>query len=161
MADFIPPNLKRFRSSIFSCAIFIFVGGTVFICIGTILLDGFAGTLHHWRLLLGISLFLSLPFSFVYSLALAVLSPPVAFSNDGIYAFSFSGKKRFLRWENILQIRRFRLFNLAYLRIYSKVNKDILWIPLFQSRPVEFLHEIGKFAPGDSPIRYFLKPGNP
>jgi hypothetical protein len=161
MASFIPPELKRFRAPIIPGAIFIFLLMVVFTFVGTILLDGLGNTLtlRYWRILLGTYLFVGAPFSILGSLIL-VLRNPVAFSNHGIYAFSFSGKKCFLRWEDILQVQRFKLLNLTWLRVYSKSSKHVLWLPLFHSHPAEFLHEIGELAPANSPVRYFLRPGN-
>ncbi len=178
MADFIPPGLKRFRTSIVAGAIAMFLLTVVFTFIGGIWLHGFDVTVNNWRYLLRTYLVLSAPLSFFSSLMLARLNP-VAFSNGGIYGYTLRGKKFFfpwedipwedipwedipwedIPWEDILQARRFRFLNLRWLRIYSKTSKNVLWLPLFQSRPVEFLHEIGKFAPPDSPIRNHLRPG--
>jgi hypothetical protein len=158
MADFIPPGLKRFRTSIVAGAIAMFLLTVVFTFIGGIWLHGFDVTVNNWRYLLRTYLVLSAPLSFFSSLMLARLNP-VAFSNGGIYGYTLRGKKFFFPWEDILQARRFRFLNLRWLRIYSKTSKNVLWLPLFQSRPVEFLHEIGKFAPPDSPIRNHLRPG--
>jgi hypothetical protein len=159
MADFIPPGLKKFRASIKSGAFFILLLSATGTCIGLILLRGFADVLRHLHVLVGVWLFVDVPLSFLFGLAL-VLKAPVAFSNEGIYGYSVRGTKCFLRWEDILQVRRFRFLNLTYLRIYSKVNKNALWLALFQSQPIEFMHEIGKFAPPDSPIRNHLHPIN-
>jgi hypothetical protein len=159
MADFIPPTLKKFRASILSGAIFILLLSATGTCVGVILLRGFADVLHRLHILVGGLLFVDAPLSFLFSLAL-VLKAPVAFSNEGIYGYSVRGTKCFLPWKDILQVRRFRFLNLTYLRIYSKVNKNVLWLALFQSQPIEFIHEIGKFAPSDSPIRNHLRPIN-
>ena len=159
MADFIPSGLKKFRSSMTSGTIFLFLLVIAGACILEISLNGFADGLRHWRIWVGVWLFVSAPLNFLFSLVL-VLKAPVAFSNEGIYGYSVRGTKYFFIWEDIRQVRRFRFLNLTYLRIYSKVDKKVLWLPLFQSRPVEFLHEIGKFAPPDGPIRNHLRPGS-
>jgi len=159
MAAFIPSELKRFRTSIVAGTISIFLIVAVFTFIGGSLRHGFVDTLLNWRNLLHTYLFLSAPLSLFSSLMLSLFNP-VAFSNEGIYGYSVNGKKILLLWEGILQVRKFTLLNLTWLRIYSKADKNVLWLPLFQARPAEFLHEIGKLAPADSPIRNFLKPKN-
>ena len=157
MADFIPPALKRFRASTLSIAFPVFI---IAAPIGVLIpMHGFADALYNWRAVCA-GLIAGAVTGLLYSFVTVVLNP-AAFSNKGIYSHSFWGMKlRFLQWDDILQIRRFKLLNLTWLRIYSKTSKNVLWLPLFQSRPTEFLHEIGRFAPADSPIRNFLKPRN-
>jgi hypothetical protein len=159
MSDFNPPTLKKFRGSIKSCFIFIFLSGMAGVCIIQFFLHGFAHALRYWRIILSGLLFVGAPICILQALILVLLNP-VAFSNEGIYDYSVLGKKRLLRWEDILEVRRFKLINLTWLRIYSKVNKSVLWLPLFQSKPTEFVREIAKFAPPNSPIRNHLSPGN-
>ena len=159
MANFIPPTLKKFRGSIISGTIFVFLVAAVFTCIGIVIRHGFADILRHWRVLVSTILFVTAPLSFLLSLAFILLYS-VAFSNEGIYSYSVLGTKCFLRWDDILQVRRFKLLNLTYLRIYSKADKNVLWLPLFQSQPAEFMREIGKFAPPGCPIRNHLRPIN-
>lgn len=159
MANFIPPALKKFRGSIISGTIFVFLLAVAGAFVFEISVHGFADTIRHWPIFVGASLFWGAPVSLFSVLALVLLNP-VAFSNEGIYGYSVWGTKCFLHWEDIQQARRFKLFNLTWLRIYSKANKNVLWLPLFQSQPAEFMREIGKFAPPGSPIRNHLRPIN-
>ena len=73
-------------------------------------------------------------------------------SSSGIHGHSFWGMRHFLNWTEIIQVRRFKLGNLVYLRLYSGVDSRVIWFPLFQSPPIGFREEIRKFAPPNCPI---------
>ncbi len=81
---------------------------------------------------------------------------PAGFSPEGIYAHSFWGWRRFIRWPDVAKIKKITLFNLPWLRIYSRDSGKVAWLPLFQSCPAEFREEIRKFAPLNCPILNYL-----
>jgi hypothetical protein len=77
---------------------------------------------------------------------------PVALSSEGLYGHSVWGVRRFIRWQDVSAVKRFRVFNLRWLLISSRVDKEVVWLAMFQSRPIEFKDEIRKLAPKDNPL---------
>lgn len=77
---------------------------------------------------------------------------PASFSADGVYGHSFWGTRSFVRWQDIAVARTFRLLNLRWLRIYTTDYSKVVWLALFQSHKAEFLQEIQRLAPVDSPV---------
>ena len=82
---------------------------------------------------------------------------PASFSADGIYGHSFWGRRRFVRWQGIAVARRYRLFNLHWLRIYTSDYSKIIWLALFQSHMAEFREEIHRLAPAGNPVLKHLQ----
>ena len=93
--------------------------------------------------------------SLVLTWLLAILCP-AGFSAGGIYGHSFWGNRRFVRWDDVAEVRKFRFFNLPWLRIRAKSNGKVTWLALFQARPVEFQKEIQRLAPPGSPVLKYL-----
>jgi hypothetical protein len=77
-------------------------------------------------------------------------------SEEGIYGHSFWGVRRFVRWQDVRQVRRFRALNLRFLRVYSSVDSAVTWIGSSWMHVPEFRREIERVSPSDSPIREFL-----
>jgi hypothetical protein len=149
MADLIPPNVKQFRIAIIPMTIFIFVGSMGIALSGIIFEHGFANV--DWYFLMKGCVFFGLPCALLMAVMMCWLYP-AGFSADGIYAHSSWGKRRYINWLEIEKVRKFTIFNLRWLRIYSSVSGKVAWLPLFQSRPTEFRNEIQKFAPPDNPL---------
>lgn len=158
-----PPDVKRFKVSIASLLLFQAPG----MPIGFVL--GFCGHLPEvipdghvdWYLVLRVAKFAAPLILLVYVimtflLYIIFISFPTGLSPDGIYASSFWGFRRLIRWSDIAKARKFTLLNLQYLLLYSSVDGQVTWLPLFISPKKEFQNEIRKFAPPDSPILKFL-----
>lgn len=152
MTSRIPPNTKLFRAAVVPMFICVFV-------LGALLFNGFVmmsdGLSIDWSAFT-IGAVASLPNAFVGAMALWYFFP-AAFSVDGIYGHSFWGVRRFIRWSDIVETRTFWLINLRYLRLYSKVDRSVTWVALFQSHKAEFRNEIVKLAPPQNPILKHLE----
>lgn len=83
---------------------------------------------------------------------LVKLAYPVRLTTDGIHSQSIWGLPCFMRWQDIKTARRFRFFNLPWLRIYPKEKGTVMWMPLFQSARDQFKQEMQRLAPPDSPV---------
>jgi hypothetical protein len=108
-----------------------------------------------WKLLFKISAFWSLPASVLWSWMISRLFP-VWLSQKGIHGHSSWCVRRFVAWQDIEKVRKFPFFNLPYLRVYSISNKQVIWLPLFLTRPTEFYQSIEKLAPPKSPVLAYL-----
>lgn len=159
----IPPDARRFRMRIIPSMIFISVGG---LCLGYLFGIALILIKHqfaiNWMSLLKripftipIAILAALVLSFIWSSILALLFPSYISSN-GIHGHSLWSGRCFIAWADITRAKKFNLMNLTYVRLYSGSNATTLWLPLFQSPRVEFLKEIAKFAPPNSPIRDYL-----
>jgi hypothetical protein len=148
MAIQIPSESRRFRPAIIPSSIFIFVFGLGLLLCFLMIQYGFN---LDWHFLLKLSVFFAIPFSLVWASGISFFCP-AAFSSNGIYAHSFWGKRRFIAWKDIGSIRKFVLFNLPWLRIYSSIDGTVTWLPLFQSHPTEFRQTIKELAPPNNPI---------
>lgn len=154
MAISIPSDVKRFRASIVSLFFLCVIASVIGVALGFCLIlihDGHVNLYKFWRTTYTILPHFLICY-FVGTLLLFLLILPVGFSSDGIYAHSFWGLRRFIRWQDIVKIRKFRLFNLRWLRIYSGTDGKVTWLPLFLSSPIKFGDEIRKFAPSNSPL---------
>jgi len=92
--------------------------------------------------------------SFIGAWALSFLFPAFL-STQGVYGHSFWSMRRFVRWQDVTSARPFRFLNLRWVRIYA--GNKVTWLPLFQSRDLEFQQEIRRFAPSNSPILKCLR----
>ncbi len=87
--------------------------------------------------------------SLVLAWLLSILYP-ASFSAEGVYGHSFWGRRRFVRWQDVVAVRAFSLLNLRWLRIYATGESQVTWLALFQSHKSEFREEIQRLAPPDS-----------
>lgn len=141
--------------SIVQPMIFIFIGGMV---LGYSMAACSIFTKYHshvpWRLLTTIVCY-SLPallgYSFVMGLILSLLFP-CRIASNGIYGYSFGGTRGYLGWADIASVKKGRLGNLHFLRLFDNAGHDFIWLPLFQSRRVEFENEIRRLAPPNHPV---------
>ena len=154
MASSIPPDVKKIKWAIMPMAAFIFVSAGALATLAIIIEHGFYNV--SWLLLLKILGLFMIPYSLLATLIMRWVLW-AGFSSDGIYGHSIWGRRRFIGWKDILRVRRFTLGNLPWIRIYSAMDGKVTWLPLFQSRPIEFREEIQKFAPLDNPIRSHIK----
>jgi hypothetical protein len=79
-------------------------------------------------------------------------SCPTTISADCVTTQSFTGGRRFVRWQDITSARTLRCLNLKWILIYAVNESKALQVPLFQPRKTEFIQEIQRFAPPDNPI---------
>jgi hypothetical protein len=146
MAFSIPSDCRKFRAAVAPMTTFIFVGGMVILFIFIVIRDGFHFDQRVLAFVTGFALMFSIIYSFVLSLVF-----PAAFSLDGIYGHSFWGRRRFVRWQDISSVRKFRLVSLRWLRVYS-TDERVIWLALFQSHGTEFRQEIRRLAPPSNPV---------
>jgi hypothetical protein len=155
MAISIPPEAKPFKMAILPGVIFIFVAGFV-------LGHGVGFCMHlvkhhspvNWSFLSEMILY-SIPALLIYAFLFALIirmAFPTYLSSSGIYGHSFWGIRHYLGWTDIVRARKFRMGNLAYLRLYARNGRAMIWLPLFQSSRREFFNEIRKFAPPNHQI---------
>lgn len=150
----IPSDAVRFRMSILPPLIFIFVGAIVLgLVLGLVIV-----TKHHYALnwviapkVVLLSIPLLLLYALVFTMAVSFLFPSFICAS-GIYGHSFLGGRQHLGWAGIVQVKRVRVANLVYLRLYDKEGRAVMWLPLFQSPRAAFRNEIRKFAPPGHPI---------
>ena len=76
----------------------------------------------------------------------------VKFGSNGVYGHSFWGVRRFIAWQEIAEIRPFRLLNLRFLRLYRSDRTGPTWIPLFLASRSEWVEEVRRLAPSENPI---------
>lgn len=151
MAISIPANCKRFRAAV----------APMFACVLVMALFGFFGAVLVLRRVpfdrraLAVAT-ASLPASSLLLTWLLSILCPASFSAAGIYGHSFWGNRRFVRWDDISEVRKFRFFNLPWLRIRARSDGKVTWLALFQSRPVEFQTEIQRLAPAGSLVLKYL-----
>jgi hypothetical protein len=146
----IPSDCKKFRTAIIPGAIWIFVFAVLGMCSLIIIRHGF----HFFGDALAVATGCELILSFFGSWILSLLYP-YAFSAEGIYGYSFWGRRRFVSWQDISSIRTFRVLNLPWLRVYA-IGGKITWLGLFQSQDTEFRQEIRRLAPPTSPILNYV-----
>ena len=151
----IPADAKRFQMRIMPPLIFMVVGGLLAGHIpGITMVLAKNGHNLRWMMILKIILFsipVVLAFAFVIAWLLSVLLPTYT-SVNGVHGHSFWYVRQFLNWSDIKQAKRFKLCNLAYVRLYSGKDSKVMWFPLYQKPSPEFQNEIRKFAPPGSPI---------
>src|SRR5580704_14088130 len=82
---------------------------------------------------------------------------PTTISTDGVTTQSFTGGRRFVRWQDITKARTLRLLNLKWILVYPTGKSKAIQVPLFQPRKTEFLREIQRFAPPGNPILNHLQ----
>ena len=140
-----------FYSSVISTFLLLYPGSLVIFLGLVIVHDGFdeIGTATCFGLVV------NLPLALFVSWVLSRGFPDII-SSEGIRGHSFWGVRRSIRWQDIEEIRVFRLFHLRFLRLYSSVDHKVTWIGLFHARMQEFRREIQGVAPSDSPIRKFI-----
>jgi hypothetical protein len=155
MAVSIPPEVKRFRAGIIHIFILYFLETVVLVSVSAVIMGGkHIVAMFHWAVFL--------KFFYLELGGLLVLSGLVSclfawlwvfgVSREGVYGLSFWGTQLFIKWGDISKIRKRRLVNLVWLRIYSKTEGQVVWLPLFSSRPVQFRAELDSMAPTDHPI---------
>ena len=160
MANQMPPDVKLFKVSVTSLSLFSAEGCLIGFILGFLVVPMF-GVHQDWLMLwrtVKAALFPILLLWVISTLLLYVLitSTPVGFSTDGIYAYSSFGFRQNIRWAEISKVRKRVVLNLKVLLIYSNVERKVTKLPLYQAHKKEFLEEIRKFAPPDSPILKFL-----
>lgn len=154
MANEMPPDIKQFKVSIFSLFLFLTEGVFTSAVISFFI---FGRTdLHRFLDAIEIAMPFLLLLVIIMTSLLYVVTKPIGFSPDGIYASSQWGFRRFIHWSEIAKVQKNRLLNLKFLKIYSSIDGKVTRLLLFQVQKKEFRDEIRKFAPPDSPILNFL-----
>ena len=81
----------------------------------------------------------------------------IELSEAGIRAYSFWGKRRFIKWQEIEAVRPFTLLNLRYLRLYGPQPSKPLWLAIFIPNPSAFRDAITRLAPINCPVLDHIK----
>lgn len=161
MAVSLPTDCKKFRAAVRPMSVFFFVTGMlaawglIFILHGL----GFSPDRHAFAMAVAIGMPLTCISSAIISIGGAwIISVcfPDAVSADGLYGHSFWGRRRFVCWQDISKAHKFQLAYLPLLRVYGADGK-VSWLALFPAKKKEFLEEIRKFAPSDSPVLPFAQ----
>jgi hypothetical protein len=126
--------------------------GDFLVFMGLVVLDE---GLRFDRTAIGFGLLVCLPLAWVVSWILSRCFPDIV-STDGIQGHSFWRLRRSVRWQDIKEVRDFRLFHLRFLRLCSGQDQKVTWIALFQARAQDFRRKIQRLAPSDSPILRFV-----
>jgi len=82
---------------------------------------------------------------------------PTTISADGVTTQSFTGGRRFVRWQDITTAKTLRCLNLKWILVYPAGESKAIQVPLFQPRKTEFIHEIQRLAPPGNPILNHLR----
>ena len=146
MTTAIPSDCRKFRAAVTPMSIFILVVAVLVQFCLCFINDGLHFDRYDLAILIGFAVVFSIGWSWMISLLC-----PAAFSADGIYAHSFWGRRRFVRWQDVVKARTFRIANLPWVRV-SGADSKITWLALFQVRKNDFCQEIRRFAPPDSPV---------
>ncbi len=77
---------------------------------------------------------------------------PTTISADGVTTQSFTGGRRFVRWQDITSARTLRALNLKWILVDAVNQSRAMQVPLFQPRKTEFIQEIRRLAPPGNPI---------
>jgi len=153
MSEFPRTKSKTFRLA--APRVFIFLAAIGYPAYAASMLFRF-GTRMDWKwFLLGAAALL--PTSIFLAGAVSLLFPPVRLTAEGIHAQSAWGLPSFVRWQDIAAVRTFDFLNLRWLRIFSKVDRGVTWLPVFQSPSAEFKQEMDRLAPPGNPIREHLQ----
>jgi len=153
-----PTESKQFRSSVLSLFIFIVaLSAPVVFCTAVSLCSYATHGIRVSGVLDRILALFAGMFAFHAILALlgaCLLSRfcPTTISVDGVTTQSFTGGRRFVRWQDITKARTFRFLNLKWILVYPVGQSKALQLPLFQPRKAEFRQEIQRFAPPANPI---------
>lgn len=78
-------------------------------------------------------------------------------TSEGVFGHSFWGIRRFIGWQDIGTVRPFHFLNLRFLRLYPPGGTCPTWIALFQAHKTEFVQELQRLLPPDSPVRNYLR----
>ena len=82
---------------------------------------------------------------------------PTTISADGVTTQSFTGGRRFVRWQDITTAKTLRVLNLKWILVYAVNESKAIQVPLFQPRKAEFIQEIQRLAPRGNPILNHLQ----
>ena len=143
-------DARKFRMAILPMWFFILVLGYLFGFVGNLIVFGRSLDLHTQPAIFGVSAVLA----GISTVVLRVFFP-TSLTVDGVYAHSVWGKPCFAAWRDITRVQPFRILNLQWLRLYTS-RGEVTWLAMFQSHREQFLNELGKLAPANSPMRKFL-----
>ena len=152
VANTIPSDAKIFRSAVIPMFIWLFVFVMILLLCVILALDGHI----IWRVFLKTILIVVLPLLIITTWVF-YFAFPVGISSSGIYGHSIWGFRRFIGWQDIARVKKIRVLNLEWLRIYSAVNGKVTWLAHFQKEPTKFIEEIHKQAPPNNTVLTFLK----
>ncbi len=147
----IPPDCRKLRAASKPLTLFLLIVALPGLFCVVLILDGlrfdpFALIIASVFVLV-ISPLMALLMSHYYS---------ASFSSEGIYGHSFWGLRRFVYWRDVVDVRRFRLLNLPWLRVYT-TDSRVTWVALFQADKTEFRREIERLAPTGHPVLNHLR----
>ncbi|MFN7140250.1 MAG: hypothetical protein ACK4UN_13020 [Limisphaerales bacterium] len=82
---------------------------------------------------------------------------PHHISAEGLQGYSVWGTRRFIRWEGVDCVKRLRLGNLVWLRLFSRENGKVIWLPLFIYDREAFCACLEKYSVAESIKRHFSR----
>jgi hypothetical protein len=118
-----------------------------------ILMEGFS-QVNVVALFLAVLVGAAVGFLYVWLLSLCFTTE---LTSEGVFGHSFWGIRRFIRWQDIANVRPFNFLNLRCLRLYPPGDTGPTWIALFQAHKTEFMRELQRLVPPDSPVRNYLR----
>jgi len=81
------------------------------------------------------------------------------YSNQ-IYGYNFWGKYHHLAWSDVERISPIGLLGVKYIRVYSRRNTKVMWIPLFLKDLDRFVNLVCLYAgPDNALVQYFKNIG--
>ena len=157
-----PIESKQFRSSVPNLFIFILVMSFVMslpvafctaVAIGSQAAPETGAPLTPARILFALA-FVAPIYPILSLIGACLLSTlcPTTISADGVTTQSFTGGKRFVRWQDITTAKTLRVLNLKWILVYAVNESKAMQVPLFQPRKAEFIQEIQRLAPPGNPI---------
>ena len=139
--------MKTFYPSFFSVFPWLFLGGYALALPGLAVLSrfGLPPSAFAWALPSGA--LLAVPLTLMI-----VLSERVRSDADGLRAADVWGLRRSMSWADIHAVKRFRMLNVQWLRLFPADGTRPLWLPIFLSRRDSFLAAVKETAPADHPL---------
>lgn len=78
-------------------------------------------------------------------------------TSEQMWAHTFWGGGRWIRWETIERAQLINLPFAHYLRIRTTQKGPVIWLPLFHERQTEFERQIIQLAPPGNPLRSYFE----
>jgi hypothetical protein len=75
---------------------------------------------------------------------------------DGVKGYNAWGKRRFIEWNEMTEIRTFNMIGLPYVRVYTDDDSSPLCIPMFLSKMDQFVELVNGLAPDENKLKEHL-----
>ncbi len=144
-------DVRAFRGAVFPWFLPCFgVYVPLALCIRVLLIGGDLTWLYVGTVLLS---------GLVYSAGIGIwyaFRYPTQLSAERVFGYSFWGRPRSLRWQEMAEVKPFRFFTIRFLRLYPCNGTAPTWIVMTLADRAGFETEVYRLAPPDSPIRSYL-----